>query len=118
MIQDFIKDYLVKLDVLPQFYIALAYAGKMLSPFKTFQGELVENGCEIIIVDLNQYTKNKKSERQASQIAAIVKEAEIEKALDHREVLEAGGQEEEMEETVKLTPVAVPIESKEHHEVL
>lgn len=47
------------MDTLPSFYVGLIYAGKMLNPGKTFKEEYVENGCEVIMVDISIYINKK-----------------------------------------------------------
>lgn len=54
---------------MPYFYVGLIYAGKMLNPGKTFQEEYVEDGCEIIIVDISSYiNKRQQGESKSSNM--------------------------------------------------
>ena len=55
--------------------MGLIYAGKMLDPRKTFKEEYVENGCEVIMVDISNYINKKQQEENKNSNALTPKPA-------------------------------------------
>jgi hypothetical protein len=51
-VKDFVQQHLTRVDQLPHFYIGLVYLGKLLSPDHTLFEEFVEEGCEVVAVNL------------------------------------------------------------------
>ena len=74
-IRIFIRDKLSNICTLPYFYIALVYLGKVIHPKKTFEEELVENGAEIVMVNVQEYAKKVR----AKNVGEIVEHIRTEK---------------------------------------
>lgn len=51
-ISEIIKQHLVKLDVNAHFHFVLTYAGKVLKPRLSLKEQLVENGAEIVVINI------------------------------------------------------------------
>lgn len=63
-VKDLVQHHLTRVDQLPHFYIGLVYLGKVLSPERTLFEEFVEEGCELVAVNMLDLQKRKRGDEK------------------------------------------------------